>query len=343
MRIIAFPKNGVAYTDSFYKSVENKNIPVIQGIFSGGWIFENIMPGDWIHLHWPSFEYTIRGGKIRALKGFLRFVFILLLVRSKRGRIAWTAHNLFPHDRNIIPVIDVIARKTVIKLSDVIFTHGHEALRIVAERFPSSRDKLVQIPHGHWIGVYPSVWTKIESRKMIGTDPSAYVYLFIGGCKPYKNLDGLVECFKRITGNKALIVAGVFQDPIYQKHIFDLAESDPRIQILPGFIPNDQMAKFLNACDAIVVPYREILTSGTAMLALSYGRPVLSVDMGFLRETIPNNVGLLFSPTDQDGLYSALQKMPSLHFSEEEIRLHSAKFTFDDAANIFVNALKGMD
>jgi glycosyltransferase involved in cell wall biosynthesis len=39
-------------------------------------------------------------------------------------------------------------------------------------------------------------------------------------------------------------------------------------------------AQLFAACDLVVLPYREILNSGTAMLALSYDRPVLLPDQG---------------------------------------------------------------
>ena len=44
------------------------------------------------------------------------------------------------------------------------------------------------------------------------------------------------------------------------------------------------MQLFLNAADLVVLPYREVLNSGAALLALSFNKPVLTSDAGALPE-----------------------------------------------------------
>ena len=54
------------------------------------------------------------------------------------------------------------------------------------------------------------------------------------------------------------------------------------------------------ACDAMCIPYREILTSGTAMLAMSHGRPVLSL-IAAIHDAISPECGILIEPGDRGG------------------------------------------
>ena len=42
------------------------------------------------------------------------------------------------------------------------------------------------------------------------------------------------------------------------------------------FVPDGEVQHYLLAADAVVLPFKEILTSGSAMLALSFGRPVVA-------------------------------------------------------------------
>ena len=158
-------------------------------------------------------------------------------------------------------------------------------------------------------------------------------------CAPYKNVDGLVRAFRELRGDVTLLIAGRFHDPSYEKEILTLARGDPRIRICPGYVPDDKVHTYLTACDAVVVPYREILTSGTAMLALSCGRPVVSVFLGFLRDLVTPEVGLLFAPDEPDGLRRALSETCGKHYDEEKILQHARRFTYEDAAKRFVTAL----
>lgn len=340
-RVIAFPKSGISYNDCFYQCVEKQRVTVVDGIFSGGWLWDNIRRGDWVHLHWPSFGYNTSRGRSKLLWGFVRWVALMTLVGMRGGKIVWTAHNLLPHDKAAIPWLDTLARRLVIALSARIMVHGQFAAECVTTRFPMAAGKLCLIPHGNWINYYPRSMSRETARVKLGLPSEKFVFLFIGLCKPYKNLDGLVRAFRATPDGAILLIAGNFPDKAYYEQVKELSGSDQRIRIEPGFVPDEMMQAYLLACDAVVVPYREILTSGTAMLAISFGRPVVSVALGFLKTVITGpKVGILFSPTSPTGLLDALVAAPSLHFNENEILEHASGFTFEEAAKIFVTSLR---
>jgi beta-1,4-mannosyltransferase len=340
MRVIAFPKSGIAYNDSFYTAVEREGVEVLDGDLSWGWLVANLRQGDWVHLHWPSFGYSESGSRLRATLWFARFVALLLLARAKGAQIAWTAHNLLPHDRCSIPSLDVLGRHIVIQLSRLILVHGPGPSAALQARFQRVRGKLVSIPHGNWIGYYPSDISREKARQRLGIPSEQPLFLFIGLCKPYKNLHELVSAFRESDLNASLLIAGKFPDTAYRSRIGFLSESDARIHIREGFIPNDEMQLYLRACDYVVVPYREILTSGTAMLALSFGRPLISADFGFLKDVISEDTGVLFPHDSPNGLKSALAVATKRQFSEKLIVDHARKYSFADAARIFVRSIK---
>jgi beta-1,4-mannosyltransferase len=340
MRVLAFPKTGISYNDSFYDALERQGVTVVEGTFSGGWLKTNLQPGDWLHLHWPSFAYNVRGGHIRQLISFMRFVALLLLARILGGQIAWTAHNLLPHDRCLLPALDVLGRHILISLSRTILVHGPGPATALTGRFPRSKHKQLLTPHGHWIGYYPDNVSKECAREELNLPQDQVTFLFVGLCKPYKNLHQLIDTFAASDLNACLVVAGKFSSSTYRDEIEFLAKHDSRIRIDEGFIPDERIQYYLRAYDYVVVPYREILTSGTAMLALSFGRPLISVDLGFLRDVVPETVGILYSHTDPDGLSAALTLAVKTRFEETRILAYARLFSFEDAAQTFAEALR---
>jgi glycosyltransferase involved in cell wall biosynthesis len=258
----------------------------------------------------------------------------------RRAKLLWTAHNLMPHDATPFPHLDRLGRKIVIALSDRVFVHGSSAARIVAEQFPGARRKLTVIHHGHWLDFYARSQSRAEARAQLGLPGDAHVFLFIGLCKPYKNLEGLIETFRRRSGALLLLIAGAFQKDDYRQRIGALAAGDERIRLYPRYIPDAELQTFLGACDCVVLPYVDTLTSGAAMLALSFGRPVVSVKRGSLQDVITDEVGILYEPKETDGFERALQAAVERRFDEARILAHARRFSWAAAAEAFVDALQ---
>jgi len=49
-------------------------------------------------------------------------------------------------------------------------------------------------------------------------------------------------------------------------------------------VPGDEVAQLLGAADVVVLPFRQVSTSGSAMLALSHGRPLIVPDLAGLTD-----------------------------------------------------------
>ena len=334
-KIIAFPLAGIAYNDGLYAEFRAQGAEVVKGEWAGRWLISNLHSGDVVHIHWPSFFYASQGSIVEILRSFLRFLLLISIIRIRTKEIWWTAHNLMPHVRCRIPVLDTIARNVVIRYASRVFVHGEEAKKILLSKFQISPGKIVLIPHGHWISHYPACESKAQARINLDMPCESFIYLFFGQCKPYKNLEGLIEVFRKVARNDdALLVAGSFSDKTYLAKILAITADDPRIRIDHGFIPDDKVSEYLMACDVMCMPYREILTSGTTMLALSYGRPVLSINRGFLRDTVSSECGVLVEPGDSESLADGLRAMRAKSWVSAEIMQVAEKFTFHDAAKL---------
>jgi beta-1,4-mannosyltransferase len=337
--IFAFPLAGISYTECFYASLLNRGINVRDGHFSLRWLLKHARSGDWMHFHWPSFSYSEGRGRVRLLRAFARWTIILLALRAMGVRCVWTAHNLLPHDSAEIPAMDRLGRRVMIALSEHVFVHGAHAARCVTDEFPAAAGKMTLIPFGNWIGYYPCSMTRQQARADFGFTDADYVYLFFGLCKPYKNLDGLVQAFRKLEGRVALLIVGKFPDAQYLKLIRTLCGDDPRIRLENGYVPDDQLGRYFRACNAVVAPYHEILTSGTVVLAHSFGLPVVSIAKGFLLDVVTKDNGVLYDPKETTSLPNALNRVRTIEFSEREIQSGTALHTFDDAARIFCETL----
>jgi beta-1,4-mannosyltransferase len=337
--IIAVQRPAPAYDQCFYPALEKLGVHVVNGSFSGRWLDKHLIAGKYVHLQYPSFCYARGPSRFRLLVAFVRFVVLLLLVRMRGAKLLWTAHNLVPHDPTEIPGMDYLGRRIVIALSHRVFAHGTNAAAVIKGKFPQVRGKLVVIEHGNWIDHYPRTRSKLEARDKLGIKPSDYVFLFIGMCKEYKNVHGLIRTFSELSSESLLLIAGKFQSADYRHTIFALADGNARIKIYPYYIADEDLQDFLCACDCVVLPYQEILTSGAAMLALSFGRPVVSIRCGSLQDVVTEEVGVLFDPADPDGLAQALIEVRKRYFDEQRILAHARRFSWENSAQVFIKAL----
>jgi glycosyltransferase involved in cell wall biosynthesis len=70
------------------------------------------------------------------------------------------------------------------------------------------------------------------------------------------------------------------------------------------------MARWLAACDVVVLPYRYVSGSGIAARAIAARRPMAAASVGGLSETVqPGSTGELFAPGDPDSLAEAVRRV----------------------------------
>jgi glycosyltransferase involved in cell wall biosynthesis len=109
--------------------------------------------------------------------------------------------------------------------------------------------------------------------------------LSFGRIREYKNLPFLINSFMKMPGaNVILFVVGFPECSQTAESLGKVATMEPRLRLELRFIRKDEVQLFFKSADLIVLPYREILNSGVALLALSFNRPVLVPAIGALPE-----------------------------------------------------------
>jgi beta-1,4-mannosyltransferase len=278
---------------------------------------------DIIHLHWTE-PYIAAGGRVSRLKALRTLAELRLLRRAGVG-LAWTAHDLFRHDRAEDPRERAFMR-ALAGLSDALITHCRSAQETVAEALelpPRARRAMRVIPHGHYRGAYPDTLTREEARRRLRLPDDVRVIAFVGWVRPYKGVTELVSAFRGLPDPSArLVIAGRALDDAYAERVTSLAAPDARVHVALGFVPDEELQVYLRAADVVAAPFQEILTSGSVLLAMSFGRAVIAPRRGCVVETVDERGAILYEPEDPDGLPVALRR--ALDADLEAMGAHNA-------------------
>ena len=139
--------------------------------------------------------------------------------------------------------------------------------------------------------------------------------MFFGNARTYKSVETLIQAFATATAPDAVLVLMMRQSfsPEYADELRSLAAQDERIRVFTSpYFANADFQLYLNSADVAVLPFAAVLTSGSAITALSFGLPVVLPRLGCLPELIDERMGLLYDPEDQRGLEKALVQIRTL-------------------------------
>lgn len=258
-----------------------------------------------LHLHFVQQFYAYEGEQAR-LRWVLRLARNLLLARLWGHRVVFTLHNLTPTYPLQPEWVDRLGHRLAIRLADAVIVHCETAHRLLTQTYGRSRGVHV-VPHPHYIGVYPDTVSRREARARFGYDSNEIVLAFVGGLRPNKGVDRLVRVFRRCDDPRLrLLIAGAPGPSAgHIEAIRDIAAEDSRIRLCLGHIPDAEMQYYYHAADVVVLPFSRILTSGSAMLAMSFGRAVIVPRMGCLGE-LPEDVAVLYEPGSDESLKQAI-------------------------------------
>jgi beta-1,4-mannosyltransferase len=284
LRVLAWPafKNRGPYNVLLYGNMQELGATVEE--FSAWRILSRRY--DIVHVHWP--EYCVNGrGALASLFWSCALFGAMCWVRLRGGKVIWTVHNLQSHLQQH-PTIERYFWKIFTAFLNGYISLTATGVEQARHRHPSLRTKPgFVIPHGNIREAYPGVEvSREEARLRLGIAQSAKVVGFFGSVERYKGIIELVETFSALEDTCAVLcVAGkCYMEAHERKRIEDIAARDRRIVLRLEYIPDADVAPYIRAADLVVVPFRKILNSGSAVLALSLDRPVLVPAKGSMTE-----------------------------------------------------------
>ncbi|HZV26812.1 MAG TPA: glycosyltransferase family 4 protein [Acidothermaceae bacterium] len=260
-----------------------------------------------LHIHW-MYAFKLPGNpQIASRAAFASSMTFLFLAKLLRYRIVWTVHNVLPHQT--ITSNDLAVRRRLARTADAVIVHSTSTLPALAAAGISVPDATV-IPHPSYIGRYPVGATRSASRESLGVPADAAVCLFFGRIEPYKNVPALISAFSVVAATQPdayLVVAGACKDPALRAELTQMLASVDRATSALRRISDDELGSFFAAADVVACPFLDVTTSGSAMLALSFGVPIVAPRIGALAD-LPDDVGFFYSATDADGLSRTLAR-----------------------------------
>jgi len=242
--------------------------------------------GAILHFHWlhpyiwrdTPWQTTLRG---RWLTLETR------LLQSLGCPVVWTVHNLVNHEQRDADA-EVRAATAMARISDLVLVHSQTARDRACELYRiEDAAKMHVWPHPSYIGCYPDEVTREDARQQLGFAGHQTVYLCFGRVEAYKGLDDLLRYFVSLDDpDCVLLIAGNPSDPSDAEALEALRGNDQRVRLDLRFIPDEQVQTYFRAADLVLLPFRNILTSGSVRLAQTFGKPCLTFDVGELREVL---------------------------------------------------------
>lgn len=284
-------------------SNEGRILPILSIVFSRG-------KPDILHLHWTHTLIKSRTVLEIIIKG-LRLIAEILFLKIINVRIIWTVHNISGHgsENNII---ENLIHRLLSRLCNAIIVHCEYAKLAVERKYKIVeyyRKKICVIPHGNYIESYENIIDRKEAREIMGFVKNEIVFGFFGNIKAYKGIFDLIDAFKRLKeGRVRLLLVGKAENNYIEKQLRKIAEKDKRISLCLGFIPKDEIQIYINCMDVVVLPFKKVLTSGSVLLSMSYGKPVIAPVIGCIGEILESNNNFLYEPNNLKSLISAMKK-----------------------------------
>lgn len=264
---------------------------------------------DILHLHWIAPYARGRDFTTKSVYS-LKFLIDSLLTRWSGPRVVFTIHNLVAHDAAFAR-IDLWVRRSLMHWVDRVIVHNQTALELASDHYRFDPAKATVIPHGHYRQVYGQAIAQKRARAQLGLPPAGKLYLNLGMVRPYKGIEALLQAWQASqlpAAGHTLLIAGKALDLDYGEAIAAQVEATPNAFLHPHFIADEDIPVYFSAADIVALPFRAILTSGSLILAMSYGKAAIAPRLGGVAETLAGANDLLYDPDDDLGLLDALDR-----------------------------------
>ena len=301
-----------------------------------------------LHLHWTSPLLQTQPGPYGAELALRRFRQRVEDFQDRGGRLVWTIHNMLPHE---CPnrAAEIHLCRFLASRAHLIHVMDTNTARMVAPLYQLRADRTVVIPHGSYVGVYPDVVSREDARRRLGLREHEIALLMLGGIRPYKGLDLLLDVFDELSRSDPrlrLLVVGKPYGVAYSEQWRERCEQHPQIMAHFAHAADADLQIWYRAADLAVLPYLSILNSGSFQLALSFDLPVVGARHGLLAALLDPAYTEAFTPGSGADLRRALETAVRRLVGRPEVRraAHAAarRYPPDAMASDFAAVLLAM-
>jgi glycosyltransferase involved in cell wall biosynthesis len=187
------------------------------------------------------------------------------------------------------PGLDGLAARRLWRRVDKVLLHTEEERRSFISAFGVRPDRIEITPHGAHFVPRTSM-SRREARRSLGIPDGELVFLAIGFIQPHKAFDQAVRAFRGLGGQGCSlhIVGSVRVEELahlaYLAELQELVEGTPGAELHNQYVSDELFDRWLVASDVVVLPYRNIWSSGVLERALLYRRQVIATAVGGLAQ-----------------------------------------------------------
>lgn len=267
------------------------------------------------HFHWLA--------SLDDAASIERFETVLKRLKDQRRSIIWTVHNVLPHDQadleNAIRV-----RRAIVEAADLIHIMNEQTPQLVAPYFSLDGKRLFYSPHPSYLGDQPATVSRADARFALGLSQETTVFLCFGAIQPYKGLENLIAAAETLALARpeldwTLVVAGLSKDQDLVDRIQRSTTLSRRLVFHPRRVPMEDVQLYFGAADYAVCAYRTSLNSGAAMLAMTFGVPLVAPMNAAFGDLLARGTGVGY-PDEPGALAAALARAVESDPSEMRAR-----------------------
>jgi glycosyltransferase involved in cell wall biosynthesis len=252
------------------------------------------------HLHWE--DATFRDVREDCVPVVLAdFVASVDRLRHRGGRFIWTVHNLEPHDVADKRLSSAFSQQLLAR-ADCIHVHSEwMAAEIRARSGPHA--PIVVVEHPSYAGCYPDATSAEVARARLGLSEDDVVFLCLGQVRRYKGIEHLLNLAPEFAGRATFVIAG-------RSGRYDPRGAPPENCLcIDEHVADETVSDLYSAADFAVLPFEESTTSGSLLLALSFGAPVIAPTHEEISRIVRDGrEGFLYPVDDARGLREALER-----------------------------------
>ena len=275
--------------------------------------------------------------------GLCHGVISFLIKKKYRNRILFITENVVSHEANAID--------KVLTRIGLMYASKFLVLSSIVEKEVQQYSKGKKVYRSE-LPVYDcykqSETTDVKKIKQdFGFEEDSLVLLFFGYVRKYKGLDILIEAFPQILSqhpNARLLIVGEFYDD--PKEYFDLIKKlkiEKQVKVINQFVPNEDVAKYYQVSDLVILPYRSATQSGILNVAYGFNKPVIVTDVGGLAEFVDEGkTGFVVKPNSPDTIVEGVNKFVNSKATTDftlHIQKRNRKNSFNELPEVFENIL----
>ena len=203
-----------------------------------------------------------------------------------------------------------LANRTL-RAADAVTVHTQREVDQLSGAIGLDPGVVTLVDHGAHFAAATQV-SRRTARAELGLDPVEHVFLAIGFLQEHKGYDLAVDAFGRagLAGQASLHVVGSVRVDhpdllAYARRLELQCRVTSGAQLHNKYVSDEEFDRWIVAADTVVLPYREIWSSGVLERAKLYGRPVIATDVGGIGDQAPPGT-LFFS--DEESLVQAMKE-----------------------------------